>query len=358
MLNARYKYDNKSIIKLNSIQEQTKIQIESKIKQEHYKTEEVQCIICENKNFEQISEKDRFGLPMSVVICRNCGLLQTNPRMNQDAYNEFYKLEHRKLLLGKEKPTNEVFFDEYYHGQKIYQYIKKNSSINCNESFVVEIGCGTGGILAYFRDQGCKVFGIDLDEEYILFGKKNYNLNLSISSLIECPLEKSPDIVIFSHALEHLLKPDQELSRILSIMNPKGILYIEVPGIRNMVYIHNDMNLLYYFQLPHTYHFSLTTLTNLLHKNGFKFANGNEKIKSIFIPDRTSKIYKNDYNEILVYLRRLEMLRKYLPITPFKIKSIIEWIYCLLLRKTGLYNIVRTIYRQIIKRTDPQNRAK
>ncbi len=55
-----------------------------------YSFEGVSCCICEEKNFELLSKKDRYGLYTPVVICKECGLIQVNPRMTQESYNQFY----------------------------------------------------------------------------------------------------------------------------------------------------------------------------------------------------------------------------------------------------------------------------
>jgi 2-polyprenyl-3-methyl-5-hydroxy-6-metoxy-1,4-benzoquinol methylase len=354
MLGERYKYDGKPIILLNPIQEKTKDQIEAKINSGYYRTEKVPCAVCEGKNFEHLSEKDRFGLPLSVVICRDCGLIQTNPRINQDSYSEFYKTEHTRLLHGQDKPTRELFLDQYFHSQKIYRYIEKFLLKNFKDMFVLEVGCGAGGILAYFRDRGCQIFGIDLDEDCIRYGRKNYNLNLCAGTLDEYKFERSPDIIILSHVLEHLLEPRKVLNRLRALVNPDGLLYVEVPGARNMTNVHNDMNFLHFLTISHTYHFSSITLRNFLITCGFDFIQSDERMRSLSRPVEKSYLLKNDYETAVKYLKSLEFLKRYLPISPFKIKRVIESAYCWVLQKTKLYPVARVLYRKIIGRTEPK----
>ena len=50
-------------------------------------------------------------------------------------------------------------------------------------ALIVEIGCGAGGILQYFKDNGNEVYGVDLDSEYIEFGRVNYNLNIETGTI-------------------------------------------------------------------------------------------------------------------------------------------------------------------------------
>lgn len=109
MLSLRYDNDGKAQLKLNELQLRMKQQVEKKVKDGTYEFEEVPCPVCDGHSFEFLAKKDRYGLYMPVVICRDCGLIQTNPRMNQIAYNEFYNAEYRKLYGGKETPTD-IFF--------------------------------------------------------------------------------------------------------------------------------------------------------------------------------------------------------------------------------------------------------
>ena len=62
MLSKRFKYNEKSVLKLNEIQIRMKNQIEKKIKKDIYSFKEVPCCICGGNNFETLSEKDRYGV--------------------------------------------------------------------------------------------------------------------------------------------------------------------------------------------------------------------------------------------------------------------------------------------------------
>ena len=116
MLAKRFKYDGMPAITLNELQIKIKKQVERKIKEGVYSFEEVPCCVCDGKNFETLSKKDRYGLYVPVVICRDCVLIQMNPRMTQESYNQFYELEYRKLYVGQKAPADDFFKSEYKHG--------------------------------------------------------------------------------------------------------------------------------------------------------------------------------------------------------------------------------------------------
>jgi len=282
MLNSRYTYNRKPTIQLNPLQLKMKKQVEQKIESEIYTRETVPCAVCMGSHFEQLAAKDRYGLDLSVVICKDCGLIQTNPRMNQHSYNAFYDIEYRPLYSGKDQPTEEYFRFQYNRGQKIWSYLTDSGVKLTADMFVLEVGCGAGGILLYFREKGCRVKGIDLGSSYIEYGKKQYNLDLHIGT-IDTHIENHgdhPDLIIYSHVLEHFLDPTKEMRKAHEILNNTGTLYINVPGVKNLK--EGNMDFFQRLVLAHTYYFTLRTLVNLAENSGFIKLSGDEVVRATF----------------------------------------------------------------------------
>jgi SAM-dependent methyltransferase len=309
ILGKRYANDGKTVIRLDYKQIIAKKQVETKMRRRVYTYENVDCCICGGNKFERLSSKERNGLYMPVSICKNCGLIQSNPRLEQKSINDFYNLEFNKLFRSSFEPE-QYFRAQYHRGELVYQYINKNDSLFKKKArlFVIEVGCSSGGILKYFADQGHQVKGVDLGQEFIDFGKNRYGLDLLAGDISIIPPETEADLIIYRHVMEHILDPLEELEQIKARLAPDGLLYIEVPGVKNL---HNTYNadFLYYLMLSHAYHFTLTTLTNLLARNGFCILSGNENIQSVFkksayaneIPD-----YRNDYDQVISLLLELE----------------------------------------------------
>jgi len=213
LLSPRYFYDGvcHPHNSMNNIQMTIKQQIDKKVAKGYYSFENISCCICGQNNFDLIAQKDRYGLYMPVVICKVCGLIQTNPRMTQKSYNEFYNLEYRKLYGGQDKPNTNAFLDQYYRGKSICNYLSSLFTLPTNEYFILEVGCGAGGVCYAFHEQGFRVKGIDVGEEYLNFGRKEYGLNLESGTIENIELEVKPNIIIYSHVFEHVLNPVKEL---------------------------------------------------------------------------------------------------------------------------------------------------
>lgn len=315
MLQRRYQYDAKPILNLNELQRSIKAQIESKIEQGKFEFETVSCCICGSENFQPLSEKDRYGLYMPVALCRQCGLIQTNPRMTQASYNEFYNEEYRQLYGAGlwEYSTPEGFFEGQYTNKapRIFQYLKHAGVLSKPpaQTLIVEVGCATGGILNFFKGLGYQVKGVDLTASFVAYGKDKYSLDLTYGSLSDLKFDRSPDIVFYRHVFEHLLDPVEELRILRDALSQDSVVYIEVPGVKNLnVYF---MELLRYLQNAHTYHFSMTTLRNLFESNGFQCVAGNEEIQSLFKlrTESSGPRVDNDSKDVLAYLAKAEKHR-------------------------------------------------
>jgi hypothetical protein len=308
MLSKRYKNDGKNLANLNEVQIQTKKDIEEKIKNKIYSFETVICPVCNNADkFLILAEKDRYGLECTTVICKKCGLLITSPRMTQLSYNEFYDREYRKLYSASEVSTDSYFNKQYSHGILICNFIKYHLKINdFNNKFVVEIGCSAGGILKAFSDGGASVQGLDLGKSYLNYGKERFNLSLNYGTIHDFEFNKSPDIIIYSHVLEHILDLEKELLRIRQISNENTVIYIEVPGVLNIHNVYRDF--LLYLQNAHIYHFSLKSLQNLFSKYGFVLIEGDEFVRALFRISKSEIQYKmnNLYAVHLKYLKNIE----------------------------------------------------
>ena len=327
MIADRYNNDTKPHLDLTEIQLKTKKKIEEKIKDGHYQFEENPCAICEQNNFLQLSEKDRYGLYCSNVICKDCGLIQLNPRMTQKSYDEFYNKEYRDLYMNYGLSKEAYFKTRYQSGQEIFNLLSKNYKklSNPKDVFVLDIGCGIGGILKYFSDQGCTVKGIDLGSEFVNYGKEKHDLDLSVAKLENLTFDKKPDIIIYSHVFEHLLDLNSELELIKRVLNKNGILYLEVPGLKNpqSFNVKCKGDFLRYVQNAHTYSFTQQTLKNLLVNSGFQLLYGDEMVRSIFkLNEQSNEKIVNEFEPTLSYLKRAELFQKLYPLTPYNLMHI------------------------------------
>lgn len=161
-------------------------------------------------------------------------------------------------------------------------------------------------------------------------------------------LDKTPDIIIYSHVLEHILDPVTELLKLREIMGQQSFVYIELPGIKNLTRSY-QADFLRLLQNAHVYYPTLTSLKNMLGKAGYDFVCGDEFIHSVFkkssVPKNTDFHYDSDYQNTVTFLWKLESTRL-LP-TPYKLKEYSMKMATEALKATGLYDLARGFYYRI-----------
>lgn len=281
MLAPRYADDGRPLLFLSRTQLEAKRSVDRKIDLGIYAFETVPCAVCGGDGFDALAGKDRCGLRTPVVICLVCGLVQTNPRMTAAAYREYYNCEYR-LLHDRESTAREAFARERRRGHRIVRFLDHGGFLSgAGSRFAVEVGCGAGGVLAALRGRGFEVQGLDLAVDRLEHGRRRHGLQLEPGSLGEVTLARRPDLVIYSHVLEHVLDIGAELSRLREVLAPGGVIYVEVPGLKSLDHGYQN-DFLRYLQNAHCYHFSLTTLTNLMAVNGFELLAGDERVRSVF----------------------------------------------------------------------------
>lgn len=307
-------------IALNPLQIQKRNEVALKVKSGEYPFESVNCLNCGLENAESIAERDRYGLKFLVKLCRTCGLAYTSPRMTSVAYNHFYDEEYRPLYVGQERAGQAFYSEQKRQGNRIFNYLK-NSGFEVDKPMVIlEVGCGAGGILDAFRQKGHSVCGLDLGTEYVNYGKNQHGLDLRVGFLGDLPADIKPNLIIYSHVMEHILDPLTEMQEIYRRCGKDTLVYIEVPGLRN---IHKayQMDVMKYYQNAHSVHFTLNSLSKMMAKTGFKLLSGDEYVHAVFRIGESLDMLENEYKEVRDYLVKTEKKRWIYPFTLVSLKA-------------------------------------
>lgn len=322
ILGERFDSNGKSSVLLDHEQQAIRQQVIDKIEKGIYEYEKVNCGICKGDTFDNLCTKERNGIYMPVTICKNCGSIQSNPRMKQESLNEFYNLEFNTLFRNKYSPS-EYFNVQYSRGKSLYTFLEKETQLFKNDiksMHIVEVGCGIGGILKYFKDLGCTVKGVDLGSDYIEYGKKSYELDLEVGTIEDIKDGNKADLIIYRHVMEHILDLEKELELLSQLLKPEGLLYIEVPGVKSLNNSYNQ-DFVQYLMLSHMHHFTLRSLSNLLKFNSFSIVYGDETIRCIARKSNADRNFNlaNDYFDSIDFLLKLERTRENrLDFTEFK----------------------------------------
>lgn len=342
-----WKNDGKEVERLNEIQKKQIKNFIKKLESKEYKFIDNPCL-CGNldKSLDiLVAQKDRYGIACNNVLCKKCGIIRLKERLDDYSTAEFYKKEYRDIYVGKEQASDDFFNSQAQRGQNFHDFIKKYVNISEIRT-VFEIGCGAGGILYPFHQDGKKVSGCDFGEKYLKFGqKKGLDLYQGEIDITKTP-KKSQDLVILSHVMEHFNEPTNTMNDIIELIADEKYLLMEVPGIFDIKRTY--FNPILYFQNAHVHNYYYYYLKVFFETLGLEIIYGNERCT--FLLKKPNNWVKQE--NIVVYNENMgqwanaveKELKKYhllhiLKLNPYYLKSGLIKI----LNTLGLKNIIKTL---------------
>ena len=305
LISPRFVNDGVASLSLSPLQKEYIELFENKCRCGEYSLKNRTCE-CGHDDFEVIAQKDRYGIGVDTVICKNCGLIMTNPCLDDKSNNDFYKNDYPYIYRAETKPSEDIFKNSRDEAEQIITFIRKHTGMT--EGRVLEIGCADGRNVIAFAENGYDACGIDLSKEYVDFGKdKGLNLFCEDSETFEKRGLKF-DLIILNHVLEHLIDLDRDLSIIHKMLNPNGRLYVGVPGVKALSLGEYKGDFLLMLQNAHVFNFTKTTLCRVMKKYGFDAIFCNEGVYGIFEKGDRGVIDDNVYADTIQYLRRIERI--------------------------------------------------
>jgi len=313
-LSPRLRADNRPAIPLNHLQIEAREQLIAKLANGTYRLVDVDCPLCGSTRKKLLSEKDSTGVPVETSLCLACGIVYASRRLDSASLNAFYENENLKLDRGVEFAAEILFQSEHTQGSHIAEVLGARGFLEkLRDSLIIEIGCGPGGILAHFRKLGFDVVGFDIDPSVVAYGRsQGLELHHGDTDMARSVLQskgKRVGLLIYSQALEHMADPPLELEKAKQLIDGETLIFIGVPGLRNLG-PHYGYDFLNYLQPGHLIHFEQLTLSRLLNSQGFEEVFADEKIDSIFrlaastSPERASA--SNPAPAILAFLTEAE----------------------------------------------------
>lgn len=267
---------------------------------------EVGCPVCGEQKFEDFCAIDRIGLKVQTVMCSQGPTLYSRKRFDEHSLKIFYSRFYREIYTGSPDPTEGWFEEQVSSGRRILGQLKKLNVVSngLSDKHVLEVGCGSGGILIPFLEAGAEVVGIDFDDAYMNAGRQ-HGLNLIAQSIYEFnPLEKF-NLIILKDVLEHLPNLKLVLAKLKALLDDDGHVYIQVPTFEGLEFLGYQNDFLRYFQNAHIVHFSEASLNFIFAESGFQKMYSNINGLAIF----QHKVGSEHYPFDLLIERKLSLDR-------------------------------------------------
>ena len=257
----------------------------------------IKCHVCESINtleidspqsFKQVTSDCRpWNSKLYLQICKDCGTAQ---KIIDDKWVSDAEVIYSKYQVYSQGSGNEqAIFDSslgksFPRSERIVQWLSNQIEIKTKGS-IIDIGCGNGSFLKEFQKkyQDWTQIGLELDDRNEKIINSIPNTRLLVSKINE--VNEKFDVIVLIHALEHIINPALFLNDIKKILNPGGILFIEIPNLKLAPF---DILI-----ADHCSHFTIETLEKLLNNAGFSILNSSED----YIPKEITLVAKLNYTE-------------------------------------------------------------
>jgi 2-polyprenyl-3-methyl-5-hydroxy-6-metoxy-1,4-benzoquinol methylase len=234
--------------------------------------EQVACALCDTDNARHLVTKNA----LSVVQCRQCGLVYVNPRPTLDALagiyadddyceGQIHAAADAKRLRQSARRLR-LIEQHYFHARR-------------ERGRLLDVGCSTGVFLRVARDAGWNVSGIDVSRVAIEHARRAHQLDAHVATIEQWAADATPpfDLVTMFDSLEHMPQPIAALRAAHRLLKDSGLLVITTPNVDGLfprLTYRLFAQTIGAWEHPtppgHTYQFSRQTLRAALHKSGFE----------------------------------------------------------------------------------------
>jgi len=198
-----------------------------------------------------------------LVVCAECGMAYADGIPAREVFDIYYaqmsKYEQSQRS-GELSSTDKERFAEV--ADMLAPHLRQSSRI-------VDVGCATGGLLAELQRRGFHhLLGLDPSPACAAVAKRLYGIEVRTMTLHELTaLQERFDVVVLTGVFEHLPELDESITSLQKILQPDGLLYLEVPDASSY---HQCFSAPYQFlSMEHVNFFSPASLRNLLARRGF-----------------------------------------------------------------------------------------
>ena len=246
------------------------------------------CVLCGEVAFRELfaATDRRYRIPgeFKLVECGSCGLRYVRPRPQPSSIGRYYPDDYpaHQRKVGIDRPSALTrFFSRLWDGyQRLFLsrayptfFFRKHTARfrpADRPPRVLDIGCGSGSKLAYLREAGWDVFGVDFSEAAVANARASGLSQVYVAPGDALPLTDGQVDAVYSwHSLEHHYDPVATLREAFRVLRTGGRAIFAVPasdslGLRIFRKYWGPL------EIPrHLYHFTERTLSRAGQLAGF-----------------------------------------------------------------------------------------
>jgi len=218
------------------------------------------CRLCGFNQYIALTEEEIIanGKKYSLIQCQKCSFISVHPLPDYESLREQYDSGYWERQHD-EKPLHlQLLFS--LRVRSILYELKKHVS---PKGKILDWGAGDGAWVRLLRREGFDTWGID---PFSIPSKTDYLIQGTLHSAEFA--DSSFDAITCFHVLEHLDNPLNEIKEALRILQPGGIIIVEVPNISSLGFALFKTSWQPLHIPAHVNHFTPETLQKVFQKAG------------------------------------------------------------------------------------------
>lgn len=187
------------------------------------------CNLCGARDAHVVGTRDRDLQPLRTVICRECGLVWTDPRPSDEAIAAYYAREYRQNYKGAHQPK-----PRHLHraGVVAQDRFSRLQPVLADRHRVLDVGASSGEFVHVLRAAGKEAIGIEPHEGYSAWARETLRLPVITVDWTQAHFAPgSFEAITLFHVVEHLADPRGAIKQLARWLAPGGVLVVEVPNV-------------------------------------------------------------------------------------------------------------------------------
>jgi SAM-dependent methyltransferase len=208
-----------------------------------------------------------------VRICPACGSGKTFPVVGPEELGRLYPESYNAYALPENRVLRSLATGLFrWRYRRALRRPPLGALRRLAPGTLLDVGAGRGDLGVVLSAQGWEVTGLEPSAEACEEGRRRgvQMVQGTLGSVDADELSPEYDAVVFQHALEHVVEPEEDLGRARRLLRPGGLLLIAVPNF-GCWQSRRFGSAWFHLDLPrHRAHFSAVGLEQLLRKSGFE----------------------------------------------------------------------------------------
>jgi len=231
----------------------------------------MKCPVCDSKEIQKdffSNLKDSYEMTaerFNFNKCKKCNLLFISNPVSEKEIHKLYSNNY-----GDNQFYKNNFFEDirFFLINRQLDFVISKIKMEGVKLNALDIGCGQG---VYSKALIRKEFNVTAVDFKIRTVKelKNLGINAIEEDIKKLKFNEKFDLIILSHVIEHLYRPEYLIKKMKKLLSPKGIIYLKTPN-SEFLFL-NIMTSTSLFDTPrHINIFSPNSLIKLFEKQGFE----------------------------------------------------------------------------------------